>query len=245
MLSRGGELKKPNKRVVRLRWGTQETIMKRKVAATIGTHSPDSVGWWRMKDYPRSVLFDSSECGNHGHISGAIWNKDGGRQCLKFNGTSDYVNCGSDASLDLTALTVACWMKADTAPGVNYPFWVERGAFENGWGLLKIAGSWPNPGLRWYDGASVRDVTASGISEGTWYHVAATHDGTTARIYVNAVEKDSLVAAFNPATGKQLRIGGHPSAPTSYPYHGLLDDVRIYNRALSVAEIERLYDKTR
>ena len=83
------------------------------------------------------------------------------------------------------------------------------------------------------------DYSTGGIaalSLNTWSHLAATYDGTTIRLYVNGVEAGTAAGAGAlPESANPLRIGGN--AVWGEYFKGRIDEVRIYNRALSAAEI--------
>src|SRR5687768_12498551 len=74
-------------------------------------------------------------------------------------------------------------------------------------------------------------------SIGQWQHVAATYDGTTARFYVDGVETASAPFAGNLGDGNSWRIGAYGAPATGF-FDGLVDNVRIYDRALSASEVE-------
>ena len=81
------------------------------------------------------------------------------------------------------------------------------------------------------------DTTTMYPTDGTWIHAAATYDGTTIRIYFNGVLENSKTAALTIGTNStDLSLGGIASRY----YSGQIDDVRIYNRALSESEIQDL-----
>ena len=81
--------------------------------------------------------------------------------------------------------------------------------------------------------------TPTRLAQGTWTHLATTYDGTTLRVYVNGVQVGSLAATGTIASSTgQVTIGGN-SVWGEY-FAGAVDDVRIYNRALSAAEITSL-----
>jgi hypothetical protein len=77
------------------------------------------------------------------------------------------------------------------------------------------------------------------IAASEWFHVAGTWDGTTMRFYLDGAEiaSDGAAPAFD---GGVLLIGGDGSGARLFPFHGALDDVRIYDRALASAEIAAL-----
>ena len=84
------------------------------------------------------------------------------------------------------------------------------------------------------------DTAASGTSAlalNTWTHLAVSYDGATIRLYVNGVQVGSraLTGPIAPSTGA-LRIGGN--AVWGEYFKGLIDEVRVYNRALSAGEIQ-------
>ncbi len=71
------------------------------------------------------------------------------------------------------------------------------------------------------------------IKTGTWYYLTYTYDGTTAKFYINGVLKDSVnqTAAFTP-NNNDLFIGKHENPPYPYFFNGVIDEIRIYNKAL-------------
>ena len=86
-------------------------------------------------------------------------------------------------------------------------------------------------------GADVGLNGTAALPLNTWSHLALTYDGTMLRLFVNGVQVNSLpVTDGITATSGVLRIGGN-SVWSEY-YRGLIDDVRIYNRALSGTEIQ-------
>ena len=85
------------------------------------------------------------------------------------------------------------------------------------------------------------DLDATGLAtnllEGNWHPVATTYDGTTRRIYLNGVQIAQDTPGANSATAVNFRIGSTNSGEF---FSGTLDDVAIYNNALSVAEVQSL-----
>jgi hypothetical protein len=80
-------------------------------------------------------------------------------------------------------------------------------------------------------------ATSGDLPLHTWYHVAATYDGTAMRLYLNGVEVGMVdkSGALDVNSAVPVNIGRNPDG--SNHMHGSLDDVRIYNRALTASEI--------
>jgi hypothetical protein len=186
-----------------------------------------------------SVLPDVSGLGNDGAITGAAWNASGRNGgALSFNGTSNLVTVADSSSLDLTnRMTLSAWVNPAVAP--------------SGWDT--VVAKETNGNTVYYLHASTssnnRPATGGSINGGdrvlyggtrlaanTWTHLAATYDGVTQRLFVNGVQVSSRAqtGSFTVTTGA-LRIGGNQVFGEYF--QGRIDDLRIYNRALTGAEI--------
>jgi hypothetical protein len=88
-----------------------------------------------------------------------------------------------------------------------------------------------------------RAASVTFVKPETWYHVAATWDGTWLRIYVDAVLEDSSVRE-GPLTSTIVgaRFGHSLGGVGSWQFHGRLDEIMMYNRAISGEEVKALYD---
>ena len=89
----------------------------------------------------------------------------------------------------------------------------------------------------WWEADLVVTGLATNFLDGNWHHVATTYDGTTRRIYLNGAQVASDVPGSNNATAANFRIG---STNNSEFFNGTLDDVALYNNALSAAEVQSL-----
>ncbi len=185
-----------------------------------------------------TTVGDASGNGNVGTTSNTTWSasgKYGG--ALSFNGTSARVNIPNSASLQLTtAMTLEAW--------VNPSDRVERLArchLQGQRQLLPRRDVRPRRQARWWRdvrGGSYAD--AFGTSRAgcdTWSYLAVTYDGSTLRLYVNGTQVGSQArtGAITTSTS-QLQIGGD-SLYGQY-FKGLIDEVRVYNIALSAAAIQ-------
>jgi hypothetical protein len=200
---------------------------------------PGLVAAFAFDEGSGSTVSDASGTGNHGTILNATRTTNGryGRALL-FNGSSAWVSVADSASLDLTTgMTLEAWVQPTAAMGTSWRSIVLK---ERSSGLsysLYANTSSTQPGAYINTGSSDRDVQGpSNVPADVWTHLAATYDGTTLRLYVNGTLVRS--AAFPGAlvvTDGVLRIGGN--AVWGEWFNGHIDEVRIYNRALSVSEI--------
>jgi hypothetical protein len=183
-----------------------------------------------------TTLADSSGNGLHGTISGATWTasgKYGG--ALSFDGVNDWVTVADNNLLDLTGgLTLMAWVRPDVASGVRDVL-VKEGTGVDVYNLY--ARNWRGlPEGNVLVGGSNRTAEGSALAAGTWVHLAATYDGATLRYYTNGSLLASTTISGSIATsGGALRIGGN--SLWGEFFDGLIDEVRIYSRALSAAEI--------
>ena len=183
---------------------------------------------------------DASGNSNNGTIAGATWAGAGqGRfgNALVFDGVNDRVNITDSASLDLTTgMTLEAWVFPTVLSGWRTVIMKERAG-----GLaytLYAHDSVPGPAA-YVRTAGVEHSTpnVAALPLNAWTHLAATYNGSVLRLYVGG----SLVSS-QPVTGSiqtstnALRIGGN--APWGEWFQGRIDEVRIYNRALSQAEIQ-------
>jgi hypothetical protein len=184
-------------------------------------------------------LLDVSGMGNNGTITGAQWNtagRSGG--ALQFNGTSNSVAVADANSLDLTnGMTIEAWVY----PTVQPTGWRTIVAKETAGAVVYYmhAGSdssnRPATGGRFGNAEQVL-YGGTRLAANTWVHVAATYDGIAQRLFINGVQvaTRNQTGALGTSTGV-LRIGGN-SVYGEY-FQGRIDDLRIYNRALTAQQI--------
>jgi hypothetical protein len=184
-------------------------------------------------------LADSSGQANHGTIAGATW-ATGGRYggALSFDGVDDWVTVPDAASLDLrTGATLAAWVRPSSISAT----WRTVVVKESTGGLVYSLFSNTHlnkPSGHVIAGGAYREaVGPAQLPLNTWTHLALTYDGANVRLYVNGNQVASATATGNMATSAlPLRIGGN--AVWSEWFKGLIDELRVYNRALSPAELQ-------
>src|SRR6266536_5127219 len=216
------------------------------------------VGWWKLDDGTGTNALDSSGLGNHGTLlNGPTWVSGILGGALSFDGSNDYVEVPYSASLNITsAVTLSAWISQDALVAGNKEI-IFKGA-----DALNTS-SRVNYGLRatasgkiafvYRDAADtifpVYQTATAVIAAATTYHVAVVHtfgNGGATKIYLNGVSQS---ASWTQGTGnetpmtasKPLWLGSIQSSgvPVNY-WNGDLDDVRVYNRALSATEIASL-----
>ena len=210
------------------------------------------VGWWKFDESSSGTCAGATvvDANNHGHTgtcSGSPTYEKGriGRGAMNYQGTNN-VNLGT--SLPLTGLfSVSAWVKptsACLAPTQGCGFvgnaeW-NVGGFHLGWYSSDVFDfAWNYSGSNIVLGVK----TSSYFSANTWAHVVGVFDGSHNYVYINGILAMSGVASIAPgSTSNNLFIGKDPQGGWSSPqFSGSIDDVRIYNRALSAADVSMLY----
>ncbi|MBN1792139.1 LamG domain-containing protein, partial [Candidatus Woesearchaeota archaeon] len=188
-----------------------------------------------------SQSFGSSEYGNNGTAINATPVDGKVRQAYKFDGSADYLQVpdGPDSGLDLDdAITISTWVKPARA---TQGYMVAKyGAY-----MLQFSGS-PNnttQGGVWISGSWNPLATSWTIPLNQWSHIVFTYNKSNAYIYVNGAQAgygynvNTITENDNP-----LMIGGKLPTDRSRDFNGSIDEVGLWNRALSPSEIKELYD---
>jgi Concanavalin A-like lectin/glucanases superfamily len=178
---------------------------------------------------------DASPAKNNGTLNGAT-GVAGGRfgRALSFDGVNDRVDVPDSASLDLSnGMTLEAWVRPTTNSGWRTALMKERGA---NLAYALYASNGAKPDTENFTGAENAATAPSALPLNAWTHLASTYDGTALRLFVNGAQVASKAASgAMPNTANPLRIGGN--AIWGEYFSGLIDEVRVYNRALSAAEV--------
>lgn len=194
-------------------------------------------------------LLDSSGNGHDGVFAGDpnlpatyVTGPTGFGKGLLFDGTGGHQNveCGTfNPSAATGQLTVALWAKWD-------------GASDQWQGLIGKRDSWAADDMMWHLEVN-RDAGTIGFARydvypgsgsaqlpvGTWAHVAVTFDGTTARFYLNGTETGNGGFSFGQDKEAAVHFGSDdPNGGNAF--NGALDDIRLYDKVLSAAEVQAL-----
>ena len=145
-----------------------------------------------------------------------------------------FVDVPNDASLQMTsAITIDAWISM-TAPGGRIVDKIT--AFSSDGYMMDMAGD----RLRLYVGGDFL-TSVDPVPIGTLTHVAGVYNGTTLAVYINGVlsAENATWAASIPVNARSLRIGADSDG--SSLFNGVIDEPRVFNRALSAAEIDQLF----
>jgi len=188
-----------------------------------------TVGNWNFNEGTGSTVYDSSVYCNDGTLSNqSMWTTSGRvGSALSFDGTN-YVDCGNDASLDISG-------------NISFGGWVYYTELVNFAGIIRMGGTY----VRREDTGKFKFVF-SGLTDdaiqsttqpvvGKWYHIMGTYNGANIRVYVNGEEE-----ARETSTGTLTGLGTNSVQMGKWCsiYHkGKIDEFKIYNKALSHDEI--------
>jgi hypothetical protein len=197
------------------------------------------VGWWRLDETSGTTLVDSTGNGRDMTLSGT-YTLGSGAAPVRFSDPAStlFASGWGLASTSLTgipavnaAVSISLWFNATSnttsevfsinsaAPG-SYRIQITNGAIN-----INSAGF-----------QLVHAVVSN--STGTWYHVAATYDGTTDKLYFQGSLIASATQGHDPGTPTQVVIGAWK--PSTERFAGAIDDVRVYDAALTAVQISAL-----
>jgi len=196
---------------------------------------PDLVAYWRFDETSGTTASDSSGNGHDGTIMGDpqwVPGKLGG--ALEFDGSGDYVDCGSSPDFEIAVnITIACWIKVDV---FDKTWQAIITTSDSSWRVHRSSSSnniaWGSSGL------SPTDLTGTtDVSTGDWFHIAAVYNGAQKLLYINGNLDASSDSTGNITASSVPVYIGENSGATGRFWAGLIDDVRIYKRALTDTEI--------
>lgn len=223
--------------------GGSATMSMRSATFTLPDVTTNLIGRWKFDGNAQ----DSSGTGKNGTVTGSpTYTSTGvpvGVQAINLSGTGQYVTLtGYNGITGTAARTTSAWVKT-TASGTIRPIIA--------WGTTATGSKWvvtvDATGHFRVEISSGSITSSATINDGQWHHVAVTfaNDGTPnigdAKLYVDSVldTAPTIVAgALNTVAGTAVQIGRDQS---SRLWNGALDDVRLYDRALTAAEIEAVY----
>ena len=201
---------------------------------------------------------DESGNGNNGTVNGATLTTDRNgvaNQAYNFDGYNDFISINDNQTLNVSNVTVSAWYNAVDYGSAQQEFQghIASKRESSGWGTsfqLALENSTPNHtiwatytiagnGWAYYSSNSV-------LTSQNWIHVTYTHDNTSAKIFINGIlVNTTLISGGLQINNLPLWFGARPNAGgNSAFFNGKLDDIGIWNRALTDCEIQNLYNSS-
>jgi len=166
-------------------------------------------------------------------------------KCVYFNGTNNYITVpgGSGSVLNMDYITIEAWIYLSSTPSDVVTIVSKGGQGSNSHIWFYYYPSSARLGLE-YGNGTTRTVAYYSITPklNTWYHLVGTYDGTTGYAYVNGL-RGNAQTSITGVLGKNTDwlVIGRYSTNGSYYWPGMLDEIRIYDKAISASQIKDHY----
>jgi len=199
------------------------------------------VGSWHLDEGSGTIAYDSSGKDNDGTLTNmnesTCWVNGKFGKALTFDGTDDAVDCGTDASLTGidSEISLEAWIYLDSLITHNKVIYHSNDCY----GMAVLSDGRTEVRIR--DGGTNYDANApaGSVTSGAWYHLIGIYDGEYVKSYVNNVMKNEKAHTGDIDTNNAVI---YISNPSSYPFHGIIDEIRIYNISLISDEISDIYN---
>jgi len=206
-------------------------------AAVLYPHA-DLVGWWRFDEGTGTIAEDSSGYGNHGTVHDATWVNGLYGKALNFDGIDDYVAVSCD-DLSSKDFTITLWVKTSStaAQEIIGKYWKLQQNIR-----VYIFNSKLGMYVRDAEGDVAQIGNIGDISDNLWHHIALVWDDTSKTLtpFLDSVEKTSVTNINVDDVDDETKAFwiGRRNGYNDMPLDGEVDEVRIYDRGLSTAEIQ-------
>jgi hypothetical protein len=198
------------------------------------------IGWWPADGNANDIIG-----GDDGTLHGTVTFGQGavGSGSFQLNGSS-YIQVPDTASLEPAQVSVSAWVKSPLLPG-SFKYILDKGNPSNASYALYTGGS---GGLFFYitttTGVMLSPDAGTGLWNGAFHHVVGTYDGSTVRLYVDGSQIGSGTPASPPiryaANNPDLFIGSF-EGQSSFDFTGNIDEVQVFNRALTGTEVASIF----
>jgi len=214
-------------------------------AQVVAINSNGLTGYWNFNEGSGSTAKDFIETAPTGSIVGSpSWVPGKQGTALSFNGSSQYTDI--PLTVNYPAITVSAWFKAASLSVSNSRIvandHTDTAGHMDGFQLMFNSGG----ATGFFDvgngSTEGRATWSQQLSTGTWYHYVGVYDGSHVYAYLNGVQVASASYAGGAIASSpfDVNIGRNPQYAGDY-FSGVVDDVRIYSRAMSAGEVAALY----
>ena len=188
-----------------------------------------------------STAADATANGHDGSVSGATYTSGVFGNAFSFDGVDDQITVAANADLEPIEFSISMWVRAGLENHIRLLADSTHGSGSSGWAMQINAAN--NIGFAFGNGSSYPEViTASLLGDGNFHHYVATLDGTNMRMYVDSVAVGILAYSGTPLpSGGNIQIG-NTSTISNRAFEGALDDIRIYNEALTQSQVTSLFN---
>ncbi|MCD6155065.1 MAG: LamG domain-containing protein [Candidatus Verstraetearchaeota archaeon] len=197
--------------------------------------------WLKFNEGSGSKVYDSSFYNNHGTINGAVWVNGKFGKALEFDGVDDYVEVPHSESLNITdEITFLAWINPAEESVNNNKNIIEKNVAGPIFWTRNLAGY---PYFGCVIDETFRSVAATTkLIPNQWQLIGGYYDGTELAIIINGKISNTVSITGSLSTSDNpITIGVDNTLTSGYFFNGTIDEVRIYNRALSAEEIQILY----
>jgi len=196
------------------------------------------VAYWSFDEGYGNTSYDSTTNSNNGTITNAVWKPESecvSGKCLYFDGSGDYVSIPDSKSLNPGSdMTMSAWIRWNGGAS-DHNIITKESAYE-----FRIASEVINYAINpwaWLGSSSCTSKTNE------WHHVVITHDGDgQQKIYIDGNEKYTVASGGSITSNSNIVTIGGRGDGTSSPFHGFIDEPKIYNYARTAAQIKSDYN---
>ncbi len=218
------------------------------VATFQASAAPPAIAAYAFNEGSGTTAADASGNGLTGTLTnGATWGTGRNAGAVSLDGVDDFVELGNPALLQLTgSMTVSAWVNSAAFPFDDAAIVSKRASGEVGYQLDTTVDRGPRTiGFKLTNsaGGAMFRYGATTLQANTWYHVTGVYNAQTSElhVYLNGQLNDGTllgtVTSTQQNSSANVNIGRRPTG-NSYNTNGRIDDVRIYSRALTLAEIQ-------
>ncbi|MFH1565170.1 MAG: LamG domain-containing protein, partial [bacterium] len=195
------------------------------------------VGYWKFDKGEGAIAYDGSGYGNDGVLkNGAAWAGGKSGQSLSFDGADDYANVSHNDSLNTgDAATISFWVKRGTFGAAQYIVQKGTNSFAIGFDVNNYV-------FFGKSDAGTICLSTLKIEDNNWHNITITKNEATSKIYIDGADNTGAVADYTLANNGSPLTFGSNSGGTAGFLNGSIDEIAIYNRALSGQEIFSLYN---